>query len=67
MNRRSNKNENGVGNEIFTTHENGVGNEIFTATVDAQGVTGANCSATNTIDIIHNYRQFEVPQDVGVF
>jgi hypothetical protein len=27
----------------------------------------ANCSATDTIDIIHNYRQFEVPQDIGVF
>jgi hypothetical protein len=86
MNRRPNKNENGVGNEIFTTtvdaHEKGVGNEIFTTTVDAQGDTGneiftttvdaqgdtgANCSATNMIDIIHNYRRFEVPQDIGVF
>jgi hypothetical protein len=86
MNRRTNKNENGVGNEIFTTtvdaHENGVGNEIFTTTVDAQGDTGneiftttvdaqgdtgANCSATNTIDTIHNYRRFEVLQNVGVF
>jgi hypothetical protein len=55
MNRRTDKNENGVGNEIFTT------------TADAQGDTGANCSATDTIGMIHNYRKFAIPQEVGVF
>jgi hypothetical protein len=33
----------------------------------AQGDTGANCSATDTFDIIHNYVEFGVPQEVGVF
>jgi hypothetical protein len=33
----------------------------------AQGDTGANCSATDTINIIHNYVEFETPQEVGVF
>jgi hypothetical protein len=33
----------------------------------AQGDTGANCSATGTIDTIHNYVKFETPQEVGVF
>jgi hypothetical protein len=28
---------------------------IFTTTMAAQGDTGANCSVTDTIDIIHNY------------
>jgi hypothetical protein len=71
INRRTNKNENGVGNEIFTTtvdaHENGVGDDLFTTTVDTQGDTRADCSATNTIDITHNYRKFTIPQEVGVF
>jgi hypothetical protein len=33
----------------------------------AQGDTGANSSATDMIDIIHNYVKFETPQEVGVF
>jgi hypothetical protein len=33
----------------------------------AQGDTGANCSATDTIDIMHNYVEFETPQEVAVF
>jgi hypothetical protein len=41
--------------------------EIFTTAINAQGNTGANCSATDTIDIIHNYVKFSIPQDVGVF
>jgi hypothetical protein len=40
---------------------------ILTTTMAAQGDTGANCSATDTIDIIHNYVEFETPQEVGVF
>jgi hypothetical protein len=40
---------------------------ILTTTMTAQGDTGANCSATDTIDIIHNYVEFETPQEVGVF
>jgi hypothetical protein len=35
---------------------------IITTTMAAQGDTGANCSATDTIDIIHNYVEFETPQ-----
>ena len=41
--------------------------EIFTTAINAQGDTGADCSATDTIDIIHNYVEFAIPQDVGVF
>jgi hypothetical protein len=33
----------------------------------AQGHTGANCSATDMKEIIHNYEEFPIPQDVGVF
>jgi hypothetical protein len=40
---------------------------ILTTTMAAQGDTGANWSATDTIDIIHNYVEFETPQEVGVF
>jgi hypothetical protein len=40
---------------------------ILTTTMEAQGDTGANCSATDTIDVIHNYVEFETPQEVGVF
>jgi hypothetical protein len=40
---------------------------ILTTTMAAQGDTGANCSATDTIDIIHNYVEFETPLEVGVF
>jgi hypothetical protein len=42
-------------------------NQNFTTAIKAQGDTGANCSATDTIDIIHNYIEYEVPQNVGVF
>jgi hypothetical protein len=31
---------------------------ILTTTMAAQGDTEANCSATDTIDIIHNYVEF---------
>jgi hypothetical protein len=76
INRRIDKNEKGVGNEIFQSkkisrntdkNEHGIEKESFTTTIAAQGDTGANCSATNTIDIIHNYKKFAVPQEVGVF
>jgi hypothetical protein len=40
---------------------------ILTTTMAAQGDTGANCLATDTIDTIHNYVEFETPQEVGVF
>jgi hypothetical protein len=54
MNRRPNKNENGVGNEIFTTtvdkHEKGVGNEILTTTVDAHENEVGNEIFTTTVD-----------------
>jgi hypothetical protein len=40
---------------------------ILATTMAAQGDTGANCSATDTIDTIHNYVEFETPQEVGVF
>jgi hypothetical protein len=39
----------------------------FTTTIAAQGDTGANYSATDTIDVIHNYKKFAVPQEDGVF
>jgi hypothetical protein len=42
-------------------------NENSTTAINAQGDTGANCSATDTIDIIHNYAEFTIPQEVGVF
>jgi hypothetical protein len=48
-------------------NEHGIENENFTTTIAAQGDTGANCSTTGTIDIIHNYIKFAVPQEVGVF
>jgi hypothetical protein len=32
---------------------------ILTTTMTAQGDTGANCSATNTIDIIHKYTSLD--------
>jgi hypothetical protein len=76
MNRSIDKNKKGVGNEIFqvkkisrNTDKNEHGGEkgIFTTTIAAQGDTGANCSATDTIDIIHNYRKFAIPQEVGIF
>jgi hypothetical protein len=70
MNRSIDKNEKGVGNEIFQFKKisrNIDKNENFTTTIAAQGDTGANCSATDTIDIMHNYRKFAVPQKVGVF
>jgi hypothetical protein len=76
MNRSIDKNEKGVGNAIFqfkkisrNTDKNEHGNEKenFTTTIAAQGDTGANCSATDTIDVIHNYKKFAVPQEVGVF
>jgi hypothetical protein len=38
-----------------------------TTTMAAQGDTGANCSATDTIDIIHNYVELETRQEVGEF
>jgi hypothetical protein len=72
MNWSIDKNENGVKNEIFQVkklsknidkNENGK----FTTVIAAQGDTGANCSATDTIDIIHNYKEFAIPQDMGVF
>jgi hypothetical protein len=34
---------------------------------EVRELPGANCSATDTIDIIHNYVEFETPQEVGVF
>jgi hypothetical protein len=40
---------------------------MFTTAIKAQGDTGANCSTTDTINIIHKYVEFEVPQEVGVF
>jgi hypothetical protein len=40
---------------------------ILTTTMAAQSDTGANCSATDTIDIIHHCVEFETPQEVGVF
>jgi hypothetical protein len=40
---------------------------ILTTAMAAQGDIGANCSTTDTIDIIHNYVKFETPQEVGVF
>jgi hypothetical protein len=41
---------------------------ILTTTMAAlQGDTGAKCLATDTIDIIHKYVEFETPQEVGVF
>jgi hypothetical protein len=67
INRSIDKNEKGVGNEIFKfkkiskkidKNEQGIENENFTTTIAAQGDTGANCSATDTIDIIHNYKKF---------
>jgi hypothetical protein len=73
MNRNIDKNEKGVGSEIFQfkkidKNEHGIENENFnTTTIAAEGDTGANCSATGTIDIIHNYKKFAIPQDVGVF
>jgi hypothetical protein len=48
-------------------NENGNGSEIFTTAINAQGDTGANCSATDTIGIKHNYTEFAIPQQVGVF
>ena len=35
--------------------------------IDAQADTGANISATNKIDIIHNYVKYTKPIEVGVF
>jgi hypothetical protein len=76
INRSMDKNEKGVGNEIFQfkkisrnteKNEHGIGKENFTTTIAAQGDIGANCSATDTIDVIHNYKKFAVPQEVGVF
>ena len=32
-----------------------------------QGDTGANKSATDALQILHDYQQFEVPEIVGVF
>jgi hypothetical protein len=40
---------------------------ILNTTMAAQGDTGANCLATDKIDIIDNYVEFEIPQEVGVF
>jgi hypothetical protein len=40
---------------------------ILTKRIPAQGDTGANCSATDMKEIIHNYEEFPFPQDVGVF
>jgi hypothetical protein len=42
-------------------------NENFTTAINAQGNTGANCLATDTIDTIHNYVEFTIQQEVGVF
>jgi hypothetical protein len=76
MNRSIDKNEKGVGNEIFQfkkisrntdKNEHGLEKENFTTTIAAQGDTGGNCSANDTIDVIHNYKKFAVPQKVGVF
>jgi hypothetical protein len=39
---------------------------ILTTTMATQGDIGANCSATDMVDIIHNYVEFETPQEVGV-
>jgi hypothetical protein len=33
----------------------------FTTAINAQGDTGANCSAIDTIDVIHNYVEFPIP------
>jgi hypothetical protein len=41
--------------------------ENFTTAINAQGDTGATFSATDRIDIIHNYVEFAIPQEVGVF
>jgi hypothetical protein len=76
MNRSIDKNEKGVGNAIFQfkkisrnidKNEHGIENENFTTTIATQGDTGANYSATDKIDVIHNYKKFAVPQEVGVF
>jgi hypothetical protein len=47
--------------------ENANTNGSYTTAINAQGNTGANCSATDTIDIIQNYVEFQIPQEVGVF
>ena len=36
-------------------------------TLNAQGDTGANTSATNNLNLIHDYREYQKPQPVGVF
>jgi hypothetical protein len=51
-------------NKLSKNTDNG---ENWSTVINAQGDTGANCSATDTIDIIHNYVQFPIPQNVGVF
>ena len=35
--------------------------------IEAQGDTGANASATNRLEIIHDYKPFDVPEPVSVF
>jgi hypothetical protein len=42
-------------------------NGSYTTAINAQGDIRADCSATNAIDIIHNYVEFPIPQEVGVF
>jgi hypothetical protein len=75
MNRSIDRNEKGAGTKIFQVKklsregdQNGNGNtnekERYTTAINAQGDTGANCSATDTIGIIHNYVEFPIPQEV---
>merc|ERR1712078_925780 len=40
---------------------------IPTTVFQGQGDTGANTSATNRIDIIHNYIKYDIPEKVSVF
>ena len=37
------------------------------ANIEGQGDTGANTSATNQLDIIHDYIEYKTPQQVSVF
>jgi hypothetical protein len=58
----SKKNDNGNTNTAIPIQTG-----ILTKRIPAQGDTGANCSATDIKEIIHNYEEFAIPQDVGVF
>ena len=35
--------------------------------IEAQGDTGENASATNNLEIIHDYKPFDIPEPVGVY